>query len=130
AGRESGGGARGRAGEHAAARAADVAALEAAAGEVAAVRDRVVALFADAGLPAPDDDGFARAATVAAERARAERDALVAKREQAERLERERAGHERDAQVARALAGHLRANNFEAWLLAEALARLVEGAPA
>ncbi|MFS8521717.1 MAG: SMC family ATPase [Micromonosporaceae bacterium] len=120
--------ARQQAGAHAAARAEDVAAVQAATDEVEAVRARLVALFADAGLPAPDDDGFARAATVAAERARAELDALVAKREQAERLARERAGHERDARVARALAGHLRANNFEAWLLSEALDRLVEGA--
>jgi len=120
--------ARQQAGAHAAARAEDVAAVQAATDEVEAVRARLVALFADAGLPAPDDDGFARAATVAAERARAELDALVARREQAERLARERAGHERDARVARALAGHLRANNFEAWLLSEALDRLVEGA--
>src|SRR5690554_3731620 len=74
--------ARQQAGAHAAARAEDVAAVQAATDEVEAVRARLVALFADAGLPAPDDDGFARAATVAAERARAELDALVARREQ------------------------------------------------
>ncbi|MGH3682688.1 MAG: SbcC/MukB-like Walker B domain-containing protein, partial [Natronosporangium sp.] len=47
---------------------------------------------------------------------------------QADQLRARRAEHERAAQVARALAQHLRANNFEAWLLEEALDRLVEGA--
>ena len=36
--------------------------------------------------------------------------------------------HERDGQVAKALARHLRANNFERWLLEEALDALVAGA--
>src|SRR5439155_62969 len=35
---------------------------------------------------------------------------------------------ERDGQVAKALANHLRANNFERWLLEEALDSLVDGA--
>ena len=39
----------------------------------------------------------------------------------------QRAGHEGDSRVAKALAGHLRANNFERWLLEEALDLLVDG---
>ncbi|EEP74198.1 conserved hypothetical protein [Micromonospora sp. ATCC 39149] len=53
---------------------------------------------------------------------------LVERRAQAAELREQRAGHERQARVARALAGHLRANNFERWLLAEALDLLVDGA--
>ncbi|MBL6274621.1 SMC family ATPase [Micromonospora fiedleri] len=91
-----------------------------------AVAARIDGIFADAGLPAPDDP--VRAATVAVERAEAELRRLVERREQAAELREQRAEHERQAQVARALAGHLRANNFERWLLAEALDLLVDGA--
>lgn len=110
-------------------------AAEAAVGEaeqqVRAATDGIAALFAAAEVPVPDgDDGYNRAATVAAERARAELEALRARREQVAQLVEQRGGYERDAQVARTLAQHLRANNFEAWLLAEALDRLVEGASA
>ncbi len=100
-----------------------VAEAETAAGTVAA---RIAGIFADADLPAPDDP--VRAATVAVERAEAELRRLVERREQAAELRTQRAEHERQAQVARALAGHLRANNFERWLLAEALDLLVDGA--
>lgn len=94
-----------------------------------AVRSRIEELFTAAGVSPPDDDSaLARAATVALERSRAEHDQLQQRRAQAAELAEQRAGHERDAQVARALTQHLRANNFEAWLLAEALDRLVEGA--
>ncbi|MEV6813618.1 SMC family ATPase [Micromonospora sp. NPDC051296] len=103
--------------------AAAVTEAETAAGTVTA---RIAGIFADAGLPAPDDP--VRAATVAVERAEAERRRLVERREQAGELRTQRAEHERQAQVARALAGHLRANNFERWLLAEALDLLVDGA--
>ncbi|MTK01683.1 AAA family ATPase [Micromonospora sp. CP22] len=91
-----------------------------------AVADRIAGIFADAGLPAPDDP--VRAATVAVERAEAELRRLTERREQAGALREQRAEHEREARVARALAGHLRANNFERWLLAEALDLLVDGA--
>ncbi|SCL31383.1 exonuclease SbcC [Micromonospora nigra] len=104
-------------------RAAAVAEAEAAA---TAVRERVAALFTGAGLPAPDDP--VRAVAVAGERAEAELRHLEQRREQAAGLRGQRAEHERAAQVARALAGHLRANNFERWLLAEALDLLVDGA--
>ncbi|MDI5939533.1 SMC family ATPase, partial [Micromonospora sp. DH15] len=100
-----------------------VAGAEAA---VAAVQDRIAEIFAAAGLAATDDP--VRAATVAVERAEAAHRRLVERREQAAELREQRAGHERQARVARALAGHLRANNFERWLLAEALDLLVDGA--
>ncbi|SCG71746.1 AAA family ATPase [Micromonospora coxensis] len=103
--------------------AASVAEAEAAAG---AVEDRIAGLLADAGLP-PEDDP-ARAVAVASERAEAERRRLQERREQAGELREQRAEHERRARTARALAGHLRANNFERWLLAEALDLLVDGA--
>ncbi|MGS2614455.1 AAA family ATPase [Micromonospora sp. LZ34] len=104
-------------------RAAAVAEAETLAGTVA---ERIAGLFTAAGLPAPDDP--VRAAAVAVERAEADRRQLLHRREQAAGLREQRAGHEREAQVARALAGHLRANNFERWLLAEALDLLVDGA--
>ncbi|MGC1210234.1 MAG: SbcC/MukB-like Walker B domain-containing protein, partial [Micromonospora sp.] len=103
--------------------AASVTAAEAAAGEV---EERIGGLFAAVRLDATDDPG--RAAAVAVERAEADLRRLVERREQAAELREQRAGHEREARVARALAGHLRANNFERWLLAEALDLLVDGA--
>ncbi|TYB37372.1 SMC family ATPase [Micromonospora sp. AP08] len=103
--------------------AAAVDAAEAAAGEVA---ERIGGLFDAAGLAAPEDPK--RDAAVAVERAEAELRRLEERREQAAELREQRAGHERQARVARALAGHLRANNFERWLLAEALDLLVDGA--
>jgi exonuclease SbcC len=117
----------GKADQLRAGREAAVAAVAAAETELRSAQAGLAELFTGAGLTAPGADP-ARAATVAAERARAELAALQARREQADRLRELRAGHERDAQVARALAQHLRANNFEAWLLEEALDRLVEGA--
>ncbi|MFG2055165.1 AAA family ATPase [Micromonospora sp. NPDC048930] len=102
---------------------AAVGAAEAAAGEVG---ERIAGLFTAAGLDAADDP--LRDAAVAVERAEAELRRLEERREQAAELHEQRAGHEREARVARALAGHLRANNFERWLLAEALDLLVDGA--
>lgn len=121
--------AAGAAEQHASERPAVEAQVADAAREVQQAREKVTGLFTDADLPVPDDEsGFARAATVAAERARSEHDQLCARREQADQLAAQRQEYERDAQVARTLANHLRANNFEAWLLAEALDRLVTGA--
>lgn len=96
--------------------------------------DGVVALFTDAGLSAPTnrlaqgDADLIRAAAVAAERAEAKWQQLADRREQARELTEQRAGLLRDSRVAKALAGHLRANNFERWLLEEALDLLVDGA--
>jgi exonuclease SbcC len=118
------------AGARRAARQAAADAVSAAAGAADAARAALADLFTGAGVEVPDNDGYARSATVGAERARAELERLRAVRAQADRLREQRTGHERDAQVARGLAQHLRANNFEAWLLEEALTRLVEGATA
>ena len=89
----------------------------------------VTELFTGAGLAAPADPaGYSRAAAVALAQAEAARDRLVERRAQADGVRAKRAGYERDSQVAKALATHLRANNFERWLLEEALDLLVEGA--
>jgi DNA repair protein SbcC/Rad50 len=107
------------------------AAVDAAAAAARAARGAIEQLFAAAGVEVPGDDArFAQAATVAAERARANLDRLLELRARTQELVQARAVHERAGQVARALAQHLRANNFEAWLLAEALDRLVAGASA
>jgi exonuclease SbcC len=95
----------------------------------AAIRAEIEASFAEAAVAPPaDPSAYRTAAAVALERAEAEQRRLVERREQAERLREQRAEHERAGQVARTLAGHLRANNFERWLLAEALDLLVDGA--
>ncbi|GAB1693740.1 hypothetical protein KRM28CT15_55430 [Krasilnikovia sp. M28-CT-15] len=77
---------------------------------------------------AAGDAELIRAAAVAAERAQAAWQRLVDRREQARELSGQRAALLRDGRVAKALAGHLRANNFERWLLEEALDLLVDGA--
>jgi DNA repair protein SbcC/Rad50 len=118
-----------------------------AAAHDAAVRayDAITALFAAAGLAAPAlppavpsrprgagrttgaDADLIRAAAVAAERAEAAWQRLVDRREQARQLAEQRADLLRGHRVAKSLAGHLRANNFERWLLEEALDLLVDG---
>ncbi|MGI5153167.1 AAA family ATPase [Plantactinospora sp. CA-294935] len=110
-------------------RAGAASAVTEAHGGVEAVAERIAALFTAVGLdrPAADADPV-RLAVVAVERAEAEQRRLVERREQARELTEQRAGHERESRVAKALAGHLRANNFERWLLAEALDMLVDGA--
>jgi exonuclease SbcC len=113
------------------ARAEAAAAVEAAHAETQQARAAVLALFTDAGLNAPSggaDADLIRAAVVAAERAEAAWQRLVDRREQARELAEQRATLLRDGRVAKALAGHLRANNFERWLLEEALDLLVDGA--
>jgi DNA repair protein SbcC/Rad50 len=112
------------------ARAEAAAAVEAAHAETQRARSAVVALFTDGGLQAPSgaaDADLIRAAAVAAERAEAAWQRLVDKREQAREFAEQRAGLLREGRVAKALAGHLRANNFERWLLEEALDLLVDG---
>ncbi|HEY3009395.1 MAG TPA: SMC family ATPase [Micromonosporaceae bacterium] len=106
-------------------------AVTAADATVAAAQDRLASLFGAAGVDPParlGEDGYARAAAVAVERAEADRRRLAERRAQADELLRQRAEHERTGRVAKALAGHLRANNFERWLLEEALDLLVDGA--
>jgi len=126
-----------------AARASADAAVAAAHEETVRAYEAVVALFTDAGLAAPTrraparaaqpgpadaDADLIRAAAVAAERAESAWQRLVDRREQARELTAQRAGLVRAGRVAKALAGHLRANNFERWLLEEALDLLVDGA--
>jgi exonuclease SbcC len=95
----------------------------------AGVRERIGALFVGADVALPPDGGDpARAAAVGLERAEAALRRVHERREDAARLREQRAAHERDGQVARTLANHLRANNFERWLLEEALDSLVDGA--
>ena len=103
------------------------------AGQAEAAREAVSqaargigALFTDAGLAATADP--ARAAAVALAGAEAARDRVLERRAQADEVTARRAGYERDSRVAKALATHLRANNFERWLLEEALDLLVDGA--
>ncbi|GAA5181366.1 hypothetical protein GCM10023322_15870 [Rugosimonospora acidiphila] len=121
-------------------------AQEAAQAAAVAATAKIAKLFTDANLPVPTGPvqpagdgpagagsaraervGPAEAAAIAVERAESAHARLVERREQADRLAQRRADHERDGQLARALATHLRANNFERWLLEEALDRLVEG---
>ncbi|MGE5831245.1 MAG: SbcC/MukB-like Walker B domain-containing protein, partial [Micromonosporaceae bacterium] len=71
---------------------------------------------------------YRRAAAVVVERAVAAHEQIVERRAQAARLAEQITGYERAAQVARALAQHLRADRFERWLLEEALDSLVIGA--
>ena len=97
----------------------------------------VDALFIAAGIGPPgrardaDPAGEAdliRAAAVAAERSEAAWQRLADRREQARQFTEQRMALQREGRVAKALAGHLRANNFERWLLEEALDMLVTGA--
>ncbi len=103
--------------------------VSAAQAAASAAARAVAELFARAGLTAPaDPSACSRAAAVALAQAEGARDRLVERRAQAAEVRAQRAGYERESQVAKALAGHLRANNFERWLLEEALDLLVEGA--
>ncbi|GAA3343336.1 hypothetical protein GCM10020358_42120 [Amorphoplanes nipponensis] len=113
------------------ARAEAAAAVEAAHEETQRARAAVLTLFTEAGITPPAggaDADLVRAAVVAAERAGAAWQRLVDRREQARELTEQRAAVLREGRVAKALAGHLRANNFERWLLEEALDLLVDGA--
>jgi exonuclease SbcC len=109
-----------------------LAAAESALAAMALQVARIDGLFrkADAGsAPASGEPAaYRQAAALAVERATAVRDRVVERRAQAARLTEQIAEHERAAQVAKALALHLRADRFERWLLAEALDALVAGA--
>ncbi|GID67349.1 hypothetical protein Acy02nite_52300 [Actinoplanes cyaneus] len=94
----------------------------------------IVALFTEAGVQPPSaraDDAEAtliRAAAVTAERAEAAWQRLAERLEQAREQQEQRMALQLESRVAKSLAGHLRANNFERWLLEEALDMLVDGA--
>ncbi|GIF84025.1 AAA family ATPase [Catellatospora bangladeshensis] len=122
--------AREQAGAAQAARDGERARLAQAREHAAELVHRLDELFAAAELRRPGAGEHQRAAAVTVERAAAARDALLERRAQAEALRAQRAAVEADKQVATALATHLRANNFEAWLLQEALDALVDGASA
>ncbi|MFI5842380.1 AAA family ATPase [Catenuloplanes sp. NPDC051500] len=112
------------------ARTAAEAELRAARGGADGVHLRIEALFDGVGVSAPAKRGesdYLRAAAVATERAEGALRRIEERREQAAALREQRAGHERTGRVAKTLAGHLRANNFERWLLEEALDLLVDG---
>ncbi|BCJ54973.1 hypothetical protein Asp14428_64480 [Actinoplanes sp. NBRC 14428] len=127
-------------------REAATAAVEAAQAQTRQLRAEVAELFTGHGLPAPAgaadagprpagggqdpaaDADLIRAAAVAAERAEAAWQRLADRREEARAYAEQRAALVRDGRVAKSLAGHLRANNFERWLLEEALDLLVDGA--
>jgi DNA repair protein SbcC/Rad50 len=107
-----------------------------AVAEAGAAAQQLAGLFTAADLAVPaglrdpgalDPEAAVSAAAVAVERAVAAHERLLDRRDQAEKLAEQRAGYEREGQVARTLATHLRANNFERWLLTEALDLLVSG---
>ncbi len=106
-------------------RAAAVAEADATADSV---YGKLAALLGEHGIDLEPESDPARVVAVAVERATGEHRRAVERYEQAAQLRGQRDEHLRRAQVAKALANHLRANNFERWLLTEALDRLVDGA--
>ncbi|WP_433826706.1 AAA family ATPase [Actinoplanes sp. CA-015351] len=91
----------------------------------------IVDLFTEADLTVSSVDaesGLIRAAAVAAERAEAAWQRLAERRQQANDAAEQRNALQQQSRVSKSLAGHLRANNFERWLLEEALDLLVDGA--
>ena len=114
------------------AREASLAAAEAALAEITARVTRLDDLFGTAGAPpvrpAGDPAAYRQAAALAVQGATAAHTHVLERRAQAQRLAEQVAEHDREAQVAKALALHLRADRFERWLLAEALDALVAGA--
>ena len=89
----------------------------------ARIRETSAELDVEVGERDPRD-----AAIEAREAARTRSEALRKDRRRAAEMEAQRAGLVERRQVADALGGHLRANNFEKWILDEALQRLVVGA--
>jgi exonuclease SbcC len=107
------------------------AAVAAAHEQTVRARADIVDLFTAAGAPgpaSPDEAGLIRAAAVTAERAEAAWGRLTERREEARAALEQRNALLSESRVAKSLAGHLRANNFERWLLEEALDLLVDGA--
>ncbi|GAA0455918.1 hypothetical protein Ade02nite_04730 [Paractinoplanes deccanensis] len=101
----------------------DISDLFAAAGVAPSSRSSAASFS-----PSASEADLIRAAAVAAERAEAAWKRLDDRRTQAQELTEQRMTLQRESRVAKALAGHLRANNFERWLLEEALDLLVGGA--
>jgi exonuclease SbcC len=109
-------------------RAGAVHQVRSTADAVTAAEARILDAFQAAGVTTTRGGDHNRAATIAVEQARAAHDRLAERAAQAEKLRAARTGYETEGRTARALAQHLRANNFERWLLAEALDTLVDGA--
>jgi DNA repair protein SbcC/Rad50 len=109
-----------------------IAVAEAALAAITHLAGRLETLFREAGLaavvPPADPAAYRQAAALSVERATAARERVLERRAQAVRLTEQVAEHEREAQVAKSLSLHLRADRFERWLLAEALDALVQGA--
>ncbi|MGH3747558.1 MAG: SbcC/MukB-like Walker B domain-containing protein, partial [Micromonosporaceae bacterium] len=103
---------------------------QAAAAEATAerLRERLDQMFVSVELRPPQAAHHARDAAVAAERAEGEVRRIAERQEQAANLAEQQQAHQEQARVAKALAGHLKANMFERWLLEEALDLLVDGA--
>jgi DNA repair protein SbcC/Rad50 len=120
------------AGARRSARADKLTAARQAADAADAVRGKLAALLAEHGVAAPDapaDAGaYQLAAALAVQQAESGHEHAQQRYEQAGELRDRRAGHERAAQVAKALASHLAADRFQRWLLAEAMDLLVDGA--
>ncbi|MQA79397.1 MAG: AAA family ATPase [Streptosporangiales bacterium] len=107
------------------------AAVERAEAEVTRIRTALRDLLAEHDLEAPDTadaSGLTTAVAVAATQAESAHQRLVERLAQVSQQREERDRHTTTARVAKGLADHLRANNFERWLLEEALDTLVEGA--
>ncbi|MGX6605827.1 AAA family ATPase [Micromonosporaceae bacterium Da 78-11] len=130
--------ARGEHGQRAAARTEADAAVTATHEATVHAYAEVAALFTAAGVVAPTksrhteantaESDLIRAAAVASERSEAAWQRLTERRDQAREFTEQRMSLQLEGRVAKALAGHLRANNFERWLLEEALDLLVGGA--
>ncbi|MQA05692.1 MAG: AAA family ATPase [Streptosporangiales bacterium] len=106
----------------------EVTAAEAAA---AAVQQRLRELLDDHGVQAPqplDAAALSAAVAVAVTQAENEHQRLTQQLDQIATQRADRDKHAAQTRVAKALADHLRANNFERWLLQEALDSLVDGA--
>lgn len=107
------------------------AAVHRARAEAGDTRDRLLALLTEHGLPTPHDADAATVSTtvaVAVTHAENEHDRLRDRLEQIAGHLADRDRYATESRVAKSLADHLRANNFERWLLEEALDSLVEGA--
>ncbi|BCY14281.1 AAA family ATPase [Actinoplanes sp. L3-i22] len=126
--------ARGEHGDRSSRRDRAEAAVRAAEESTTGAHAAIVALFTDAGVAPPTatpqdaEATLIRAAAVTAERAEAAWKRLAERLEQAREQQEQRLVLQLEGRVAKSLSGHLRANNFERWLLEEALDMLVDGA--
>lgn len=102
------------------------AAAEEAAASVEKQRDELERILAEAGVEGAGSASARLAAAVAT--ARADLARITERCEERRGLEADITQRSEEEAVASTLANHLRANRFEAWVLSEALATLVDGA--